>query len=586
VPQGGAVLLTPAKTVNRPATTRAAEKPAPVPTPSPASTTGGLRISSPKDPAEREADRIGKKIVQQGTPPSLARFEDSASLLRQRAPASEIQCKLEGPVDNSSNLESEIRVSQSGGSPLPLSVRQYMEPRFGASFKGVRVHTDDKAAKLNRQVSARAFTVGSHVFFGKGRFQPETPEGRELLAHELTHTIQQGGAAQQKPTVHRSVDVTVTQTSAPQIQRLDIVQEGRDYFADKAKNIPGFTMFTVVIGVNPINGASVGNSAEDILGAVIEIMPGGAEIRQALDNHGIVKKAATWISAQIKTLGIVGSSIVQEITAFLKKLSLTDIRRVGQKWEEAKSIVTSRIDQIEKFVTGLVADAVQLIKDAILKPIGKLAEGTPFYDLLKAVIGSDPVTGDAFTPTADNLIGPFMKLIGQDEVYQNMKKANAVARAFAWFKGAMAGIKEFAGKIPGLFVKAFKELKIEDIILLPNAFAKLKSVFGGFVSKFTSWALDAVLKLLEIIFDVVSPGAFGYVKKTGAAFVSILKNPLPFMGNLVKAGMLGFQQFAGRFGAHLKAGLLEWLPDRCPASTSRRHSRWPRSSSSRSRSWA
>src|SRR6185503_11356530 len=62
-----------------------------------------------------------------------------------------------------------------------------------------------------------------------------------------------------------------------------------------------------------------------------------------------------------------------------------------------------------------------------------------------------------------------------------------------------------------------------------------------------------------IIFDVVSPGAWGYIQKTGAALKSILQNPLPFVGNLVKAAKLGFQNFAGNIVTHLKRGLLDWL---------------------------
>ncbi|MCB9798024.1 MAG: DUF4157 domain-containing protein, partial [Alphaproteobacteria bacterium] len=54
-----------------------------------------------------------------------------------------------------------------------------------------RVHTDDRAARLNRQLSARAFTYGNHVFFGGGEYQPQTAGGKRLIAHELTHTLQQ-----------------------------------------------------------------------------------------------------------------------------------------------------------------------------------------------------------------------------------------------------------------------------------------------------------------------------------------------------------------------------------------------------------
>src|SRR5207249_5703032 len=103
-----------------------------------------------------------------------------------------------------------------------------------------------------------------------------------------------------------------------------------------------------------------------------------------------------------------------------------------------------------------------------------------------------------------------------------------------------------------------------DIILVPRAFAKLAAVFGGFIVNFITWAGNALWTLLELIFEVVSPAALKYIKKTGAALKSILKNPLPFVGNLVKAAKLGFTNFADHFGAHLKAGLIDWLTGSLP----------------------
>jgi len=161
--------------------------------------------------------------------------------------------------------------------------------------------------------------------------------------------------------------------------------------------------------------------------------------------------------------------------------------------------------------------------------------------------------------TAENLIGPFMKLIGQEEVWENMKKSNAIGRAWAWFQKAMGTVKGFVRELPTLFINAFKALDIMDIVLIPRAFAKLVGVFGSFAGRFITWAGTAVWNLLEIIFDAVSPGALGYIKKTGAALKSILKNPLPFVGKLVKAAKQGFLNFADNIGGHLKAGLIDWL---------------------------
>ncbi|HEX6045678.1 MAG TPA: DUF4157 domain-containing protein [Pyrinomonadaceae bacterium] len=85
------------------------------------------------------------------------------------------------------------QVLRSSGQALDDATRAYMEPRFGHDFSGVRVHADARAAESARDVHAHAYTVGRDVVFGAGRFAPRTSAGRELLAHELTHVVQQGG---------------------------------------------------------------------------------------------------------------------------------------------------------------------------------------------------------------------------------------------------------------------------------------------------------------------------------------------------------------------------------------------------------
>jgi hypothetical protein len=80
-----------------------------------------------------------------------------------------------------------------------------MEGRMGADFQGVRLHTGEQAARLSGQIGAKGFTRGQHIFMGAGRYDPGSGEGRKLLAHELAHTVQQGGrAGAQAQTVQRS----------------------------------------------------------------------------------------------------------------------------------------------------------------------------------------------------------------------------------------------------------------------------------------------------------------------------------------------------------------------------------------------
>ncbi len=89
------------------------------------------------------------------------------------------------------DLESRIQAPRGGGQPLPESVRTFFESRFGYDFSHVRVHTDAQAVDRAQILNAQAFTVGRDIVFGVGHYTPETTSGRKLLAHELTHVIQQ-----------------------------------------------------------------------------------------------------------------------------------------------------------------------------------------------------------------------------------------------------------------------------------------------------------------------------------------------------------------------------------------------------------
>ncbi|MCI0337075.1 MAG: DUF4157 domain-containing protein [Acidobacteria bacterium] len=95
----------------------------------------------------------------------------------------------------SQGTQSRIDSLRGGGQPLPQSARAYFEPRFGHDFSDVRVHTTGRAEEAARQVNAQAFTIGRDIVFGVGRYNPETQTGRQLLAHELTHVVQQSQAS-------------------------------------------------------------------------------------------------------------------------------------------------------------------------------------------------------------------------------------------------------------------------------------------------------------------------------------------------------------------------------------------------------
>jgi hypothetical protein len=98
-----------------------------------------------------------------------------------------------GGFEASDDIKSRLTNLKGNGSPLPDELRADVEARFGTDFSAVRVHADGEAGKLNRDLRARAFTHGSDIYFGAGRYDPDSSAGRRLLAHELTHVVQQTG---------------------------------------------------------------------------------------------------------------------------------------------------------------------------------------------------------------------------------------------------------------------------------------------------------------------------------------------------------------------------------------------------------
>jgi hypothetical protein len=129
-----------------------------------------------------------------------------------------------GAPEVTPEVERNILASRGLGQPLDLGVQRQMGAALGSDFSGVRVHTDQRADGLNQSLSARAFTTGSDIYFRQGAYQPGSSSGRELIAHELTHVVQQsGGAVQTKLTVNPPGDRY--EQEADQVARAVVHQE-------------------------------------------------------------------------------------------------------------------------------------------------------------------------------------------------------------------------------------------------------------------------------------------------------------------------------------------------------------------------
>ena len=156
-----------------------------------------LAVGASTDPLEREADAVAARVVRGDAPGALAASGALFAIQRACAECEEESLRRKGaqaestaPVVDSA-FQQAIAAERGGGSPLPQGVRDDIESRFGQNFDAVRIHRSPRAATLAADLNAQAFTVGQNIFFGQDRYQPHSPRGRELLAHDLTHTLQQ-----------------------------------------------------------------------------------------------------------------------------------------------------------------------------------------------------------------------------------------------------------------------------------------------------------------------------------------------------------------------------------------------------------
>ncbi|WP_375471622.1 DUF4157 domain-containing protein [uncultured Nostoc sp.] len=181
-----------------------------------------LTVNQPGDIYEQEADSVAQLVMQRMSEPVQ-------SIQREASPEEEDQLQMKslagsitplvqrqggGRTAATSELETSIQQARGNGQPLADDIKQPMEQAFGADFSSVRVHTDAQSNSLNESIQARAFTTGQDVFFRQGEYSPGSDAGKELLAHELTHVVQQNGSAVQPKYLHVAPKENKLQTKA------------------------------------------------------------------------------------------------------------------------------------------------------------------------------------------------------------------------------------------------------------------------------------------------------------------------------------------------------------------------------------
>jgi hypothetical protein len=346
-----------------------------------------LTVSQADDPFEREADSIADQVMRM---PALTPLDTALTCCSTQVP--EVQrkcgaCKEELPASafmdsvsepqlarkctecaeeereelllkespgGSTSVQSIVRHGTAGGQPLDSSVRAFFEPKFGYAFDGVRIHTSGPAAESARAVNAQAYTIGRDIVFGAGQYQPQTNEGKRLLAHELTHVIQQGGRSSLRR-IHRAEDSSETaaetpgQTESPSARLHKLIEAIEEVYGRASQ--------AVNRGQAPDANASGAAAAIAGLAGPVNMIPGVLiKLREVANGDNEELK--------LQTLAAFSPTKVREATDEVERSHhVGQTTPVAVQEEESESVATSRLDvshpqDAEELEAVRVADAV------------------------------------------------------------------------------------------------------------------------------------------------------------------------------------------------------------------------------------
>jgi Domain of unknown function (DUF4157) len=265
-----------------------------------------LAVGEPDDVYEQEADRVAAEVVREihASAPPTAQPQLPANITSTPHIQSLLQGKTTmGKMAVSTEVEASIQQKRGSGQLLPDGLRSSMEQAFGTNFSGVRVHTDGESDRLNQLVQAQAFTTGQDVFFRQGSYQPESRGGRELIAHELTHVVQQNKDTIRRSPTHPFDNKTRTSEIAAFYMQRPIIQcKGRTEFPWRGVVVGSKVELSEGTVVKPLNAGTFVTVVEKVVDEesyIVKVNDGNSEIKGKVPISDIEEPLTKTIQEQI-----------------------------------------------------------------------------------------------------------------------------------------------------------------------------------------------------------------------------------------------------------------------------------------------
>lgn len=495
-----------------------------------------LTIGQVNDPYEREADSVAEAVTGEQPAAAISRLPAGGlSRIPQRQSANEEKPIQELALQRQSSDEDEAvqrngshpsAVSPAtmatlrnpgGGQPIPSGVRRQIEPHVGANLSGVRVHTGPNAQQAATHLRARAFTHRNHIFLNR----TESPADTRLMAHESTHVVQQGAAAIQRQPLPGLV---------PQIQRLfdfsldDI--PGIDA-ADIARRVPGYTLFTVIIGYNPLTNSGVDRNAINLLQGLMELVPFGADIFDALQERGILQAAFEWVRNELDRLDLSLDRIERTLDAAWEEISLTS--GIDYNLGVLQRHFGALYNDVVSFAASLVNQIIQMIKDVAIGVAEELLAENQAWALIKKVLHYDPLRGEEVSATTVEILEDFLRLIGKEQELEQMRQRGTLQETADWLDTQIATFLGLLAELSGLFSAAWEAIQPANLPSLMTNLQDLASRAFGFLQRVWDFATTVAAKVLELIKKALLGWLSSFVHEVpGFHLITVMLGKNPF----------------------------------------------------------
>ncbi|MEO0987544.1 MAG: DUF4157 domain-containing protein [Cyanobacteria bacterium J06639_14] len=409
-----------------------------------------------------------------------------------------IQRKGTGTPTVSPATASTIR-SPGAGSPLPAATRSRIEPHVGANLSGVRIHSGPSAHKATASLNARAFTHGNHIFLNRA----ESSSNLSLMAHESTHVVQQGAAPVQRlplPTkpapVQKKSAPSISSTGAEGVQRLPdfIVEELEDY----TRYIPGYTLFTVLIGYDPIRGESVERSAINVIQGLMELTgPFGAYVFDALQEYNVLQPAFDWVSGELQRLNLSRERIEQIIENAWDNVRLAE----GADYNIAvvRRHFQALYDDVVAFANSLVSHLIEMIKEAAIDFAEPLLAENKAWALIKKILHYDPLRDETVEASTVEILEDFLRLIGKEQELQQMQERGTLQETADWLDTQLATFTSLLGQLQEIISGVWNAIQPENLPELGTNIETLAVQVGNFLQGVWDFASTVALTVLELI---------------------------------------------------------------------------------------